>query len=156
MDFGLQKYGLTYPRKYDRWDEAGKGKEVKLLQDALLIPDILTTCKFMMYVGVTLDDYAEMLSAITGWDIDGNGLITIGERANNLQRLFNLREGFTVEDDIIPERVKEQPAFGKYHEIEECSIKDYEGLLKEYYQARDWDFITGKPSKDKLKELGLI
>lgn len=65
----------------------------------------------MMYVGVTLDDYAEMLSAITGWDIDGNGLITIGERANNLQRLFNLREGFTVEDDIIPERVKEQPAF---------------------------------------------
>jgi aldehyde:ferredoxin oxidoreductase len=156
MDFGLQKFGLTDPEKYDRWDETGKGKELKILQDGLLIPDIITTCKFMMYFGITLDDYAEMLSAITGWDIDGWELLTIGERVNNLERLFNIREGFTVKDDMIPERVKQEPEFGKYHGINECSIKNYEGMLQEYYQARDWNYETGRPSDLKLKELDLM
>ena len=28
-------------------------------------------------------------------------------------------------------------------------------MLTEYYQARDWDPETGKPSRQKLEELGL-
>ncbi|HDN73959.1 MAG TPA: hypothetical protein ENG16_02910, partial [Archaeoglobus sp.] len=30
-----------------------------------------------------------------------------------------------------------------------------EKLLKEYYEARSWDWETGKPRKEKLEELGL-
>jgi len=28
-------------------------------------------------------------------------------------------------------------------------------MLREYYQARGWDWDTGKPSREKLEELGL-
>jgi aldehyde:ferredoxin oxidoreductase len=28
-------------------------------------------------------------------------------------------------------------------------------LLKEYYEARGWDPTTGKPTREKLKSLGL-
>ena len=30
-----------------------------------------------------------------------------------------------------------------------------EKMLKEYYQYRGWDWATGRPTKEKLLELGL-
>lgn len=155
FDFGLVKYGLPDPNTVHRWDEKGKGKSVKILQDGLIIPDILNFCKFFMYGGLNLDNYADMLSALTGWEIDGWELLKVGERVTNLQRLFNMREGFGRNDDLIPERVRKIPSFGIYKDEQRCAIKDYEGMLDEYYEARGWDLITGKPSKDKLRELGL-
>ncbi|GAH86559.1 unnamed protein product, partial [marine sediment metagenome] len=120
MDWGLTKYGLTDPNKVERWAEEGKGKEVKLLQEGLGIPDILGTCKFFMYAGITIDDWADMLSALTGWKIDGKALLKISERVYNLQRLFNMREGFSIKEDLIPERVKSVPVFGKYKNEKGC------------------------------------
>jgi len=155
FDFGMAKYGLPDPNTVHRWDEKGKGKSVKILQDGLIMPDILSTCKFFMYGGLNIDNYADMLSALTGWEIDGWELLKVGERVTNLQRLFNMREGFGRNDDLIPERVRKIPSFGIYKDEQRCAIKDYEGMLNEYYEARGWDLITGKPSKDKLRELGL-
>ena len=79
----------------------------------------------------------------------------IGERISNLQRLFNLREGFTKKDDALPDRAKQRPLFGTYHGEDRCIIKDYEGMLWEYYEARGWDTKTGIPKKEKLLELEL-
>jgi aldehyde:ferredoxin oxidoreductase len=155
LDWGLREYGIPDPNSVDRWDEKGKGQIVKVLQDGLVLPDILNTCKFFMYAGITLGNLAELLSASTGWDITGRDLLKVGERVLNLQRLFNMREGLSRKDDILPERIKQQPAFGFYEKEEQCAIKDFEGMLDEYYAARRWDIRTGMPSKEKLKELGL-
>jgi len=155
FDFGMVKYGLPDPNTVHRWDEKGKGKSVKILQDGLILPDILSICKFFLYGGLNIENYADMLSALTGWEIDGWELLKVGERVTNLQRLFNMREGFGRNDDLIPERVRKIPSFGIYKDEQRCAIKDYEGMLNEYYEARGWDLITGKPSKDKLRELGL-
>jgi aldehyde:ferredoxin oxidoreductase len=155
FDWGLMKYGIPDPTTVERWDEKGKGKIVKVLQDGLITPDILNTCKFFMYAGLYVDHLAEMLSAITGWKINGWELLKVGERVFNLQRLFNVREGFSRKDDLLHERVKKQPEFGLYEKEQRCAIKDFEGMLDEYYQARGWDVETGKPLPEKLKELGL-
>jgi aldehyde:ferredoxin oxidoreductase len=155
FDFDLVKYGLPDPNTVHRWDEKGKGKSVKILQDGLVLPDIFCTCKFFLYGGLNIDNYADMFSALTGWEIEGRELLKVGERVINLQRLFNMREGFGRNDDLIPERVRKIPAFGIYQDEPRCAIKDFEGMLNEYYEARGWDLITGKPSKDKLRELGL-
>jgi len=156
LDWGLQKYGLPDPNEVDRWDEKGKGTAVKLLQDGLTLPDIIGTCKFFSYAGITTDHWAEMIASLTGWDIDGKELLQVGERVINLQRLFNIREGITAKDDILPERVKSIPEFGKYSKEERCVIHDFEGMLLEYYQARGWDPDTGVPSPEKCRELGLV
>jgi aldehyde:ferredoxin oxidoreductase len=155
LDWGLTAYGIPDPNSVERWDEKGKGQIVKVLQDGLVLPDILNTCKFFMYAGITLDNLAELLSASTGWDIKGRDLLEVGERVLNLQRLFNMREGLSRKDDILPERIKQKPAFGFYEKENQCAIKDFEGMLNEYYEARKWDIKTGMPSKEKLKELGL-
>jgi len=155
FDFGMIPYGVPDPNTVDRWDEKGKGKIVKILQDGLIMPDVLGVCKFFMYAGVTLEQYARLLSSFTGWNLEGKDLVRIGERTNNLQRLFNTREGFSKEDDSIPDRAKQRPLFGAYQDEDRCIIKDYEGMLDEYYEARGWDTETGIPTKEKLLELEL-
>lgn len=155
FDFGMIPYGVPDPNKIDRWDEKGKGKIVKILQDGLIMPDVLGVCKFFMYAGVTLEQYAKLLSSFTGWNLKGKDLVLIGERTNNLQRLFNTREGFSKKDDSIPDRAKQRPLFGAYQDEDRCIIKDYEGMLDEYYEARGWNTETGIPTKEKLLELGL-
>jgi aldehyde:ferredoxin oxidoreductase len=155
IDWGLTEHGIPDPNSVERWEEKGKGRIVKDLQDGLVLPDILNTCKFFMYAGITLDHLADLLSASTGWEINGRDLLEVGERVLNLQRLFNMREGLSRKDDILPERIKRKPAFGFYEKEDQCAIKDFEGMLDEYYEARKWDIKTGMPSKEKLKQLGL-
>lgn len=154
-DWGMIAYGAPDPNGLDRWDEKGKGTITKTLQDGLIIPDVLGVCKFFMYAGLTLEHYAKLLAALTGWSITGKDLVKVGERVSNLQRLFNNREGFGRQEDMIPERVKQKPLFGLYKDEDRCAIKDFGGMLEEYYIARGWDVNTGRPKKEKLLELGL-
>jgi len=156
MDWGLQKYGLPDPQGVERWDEAGKAPALKLLQDGLNLPEILCTCKFFMYAGITVDQWAELLSGITGQPASGADLLALAERVYTLQRLFNLREGFTAADDQLPERVKAVPASGRYRDEPDCGIRDYDTMLREYYLARGWDPVTGVPTAATLKRLQLI
>jgi len=156
MDWGLQKYGLPDPETVDRWAEAGKGSAVRLLQDGLSLPEILCTCKFFMYAGVTVDHWAAILSALTGRLYSGQGLLDIAERVCTLQRLFNMREGFTSADDQLPERTKATPAFGRYQAEPACGIREYDTMLREYYVARGWDPKTGVPTEATLQRLGIL
>ncbi|MGB9586039.1 MAG: aldehyde ferredoxin oxidoreductase C-terminal domain-containing protein, partial [Anaerolineales bacterium] len=155
LDWGLQKYGVPDPNTVDRWDEIGKGAAVSLLQDGLVLPDVLGTCKFYMYGGVTVDHWAEMIAHLTGWDITGAELLKVGERVINLQRLFNGREGITAKDDMLPARMFEIPAFGKYSNEPNCVFHDFKTVMQEYYQTRGWDPVTGMPTPEKRAELGL-
>lgn len=65
-----------------------------------------------------------MISLLTGWEIDGIELLALGERVFNLQRMFNVREGITKSDDMLPERCLKLPEFGDYSSVKECEIKD--------------------------------
>ena len=155
MDWNLMAHGLEDPELVDRWDEAGKGKAVKILQDGLIVPDILDVCKFFMYAGITLEHLAAMYTASTGLTVKGDDLIEAGERVMNLQRLFNLREGFSRIDDALPLRALEKPEFGFYQNEEKCAVSDFDAMLDEYYAAREWSKEEGRPSEEKLTSLGL-
>jgi aldehyde:ferredoxin oxidoreductase len=155
MTWGLEEYGLADPEGVDRWAEQGKGREVKLLQDGLSLPDILGTCKFFMYAGITVTDWAEMLSALTGREVSARDLLAVSERVYTLQRLFNLREGMTGKDDAIPRRAVSVPVSGKYEGEEACATRDYGGMLREYYTARGWSADSGAPTPETLARLGL-
>jgi aldehyde:ferredoxin oxidoreductase len=137
-NFGLIPYGLTDPQTLDRWEEKGKGKEAKLLQDFGIIPDVLGICKFYIFRGVGPAELGRLLSTLTGWDINGQEVLTIGERVYNLQRKFNVREGIRKADDLLPERCLQMPEFGKYASTPECQIKDAVSMIEECYKARGW------------------
>lgn len=155
VDWGMTAYGVRDPQTLDRWDEQGKGKDVAILQNGLSLPDMLGTCKFMCYAGITPEHWADMLNAACGWSVTGADLVRAGERAANLQRLFNMREGAGRKDDTLPQRVLQIPGFGAYAHEPRCVISDTDALLDEYYATRGWERTSGNPSRETLAALGL-
>jgi aldehyde:ferredoxin oxidoreductase len=51
----------------------------------------------------------ELICSVTGIDMDENKLLTAGERIVNLEKAFNIREGWTRKDDTLPQRVLTEP-----------------------------------------------
>ena len=95
-----------------------------------------------------------MLSGVTGIEYGIKDIIAVGARAQTLSRLFNLREGLTVDDDKIPGRVmkafSEGPIAG--NEINEDA---FYWAKRRYYEMMKWDPETGVPGEECLDELGL-
>jgi len=50
------------------------------------------------------NDLAWLVSAATGVQTDGDGLMKLGERIFNVEKAFNLREGMRRKDDTLSER----------------------------------------------------
>lgn len=94
----------------------------------------------------------EFLRLATGWkQVDPH----IGERVANLRQAFNFREGLEPMEWEVPERMLKglNPGYPDYPD-EQVDI-DLDTMLEKYLMARGWNPITAKPSRDKLKELGL-
>lgn len=75
----------------------------------------------------------------------------IGERIVNIERLYNLREGFSRKDDTLPKRLLEEPVKAGPAKGRTVNL---EPMLDEYYQFRGWN-EDGVPREKKLKQLGL-
>ena len=89
-----------------------------------------------------------------GWETDMKQLLEIGERCLNMMRFFNAREGFSKEDDKLPERVfkpiPEGPGKGTGINKEE-----FDNAQEMYYKIAGWDGNTGNPTEETLKRLSL-
>jgi aldehyde:ferredoxin oxidoreductase len=91
--------------------------------------------------------YEKWLTYITGTKISGGHLQEIGGRIFNLERMYNLREGFTAKDDTLPPRLLEDSIF---EGIEGGHPLDQ--LLPRYYKLRGWD-ADGVPLRSTLDKL---
>ena len=105
---------------------------------------------------------ASLYSAATGIEMDSGELKRAGERAWNLLKALNAREGFSRKDDKFPPKWLEPLKHGN----DEIRMKDFlgtkvltredlENMLNDYYDERGWDIETGLPAREKLVELGL-
>ena len=145
---GLEVLGL--PKLIDRFQVQGKSSFVILHQNTSAAIDSLVLCKFTN-MGVAEEYFARVLSAVTGIPYATGELVKVGERVWNLERLYNLREGFSIDDDSLPPRLlSEAVADGP----SQGWVSHLEPMLKEYYRTRGWD-EQGIPKQHKLHELGL-
>ena len=100
------------------------------------------------------DDVLAAVKAVTGWDVTMEELLQIGERATNMARVFNMREGFSRENDNLPERLF-QPLENGALEGHALSREEFESALTQLYQIKGWDPESGQPSRQRLEELSL-
>jgi aldehyde:ferredoxin oxidoreductase len=145
---GLEILGL--PKLIDRFQVQGKSSYVILHQNTAAAIDSLGVCKFAS-LAVGDEYFARALSAVTGLDYSTGDLIRAGERVWTLERLYNLREGFTAIDDTLPPRLLEEPVPGG---PSQGWVSHLAPMLAEYYRARGWD-DEGVPTQEKLEELEL-
>lgn len=153
-DTGWETLGLLEP--VDRFDFGPeKVRAFTYAQTAWNLYNSVGMCDF---VGVPinalkLEMLADYINAATGWNMSLFELMKVGERANTMYRLFNLREGFTAADDTLPDRLFE--GLGNGHlQGRGLDRGEFARALQLYYGMAGWD-ANGVPTDARLAELGL-
>ena len=114
--------------------------------------DVIGVCAYGSF-SLGLDEYAALVSGVTGDAHDAHTLKELAHRTITVERTFNTLCGFTDKDDWLPDRFYEQPIRTKVG----MAICDREGFRKmhlEYYRSVGWD-DSGKPIRKTLERLEL-
>jgi len=95
----------------------------------------------------------DAMEAITGWPMSYWKLMKAVERGITLARIFNLREGFSAEDDRLPYRFATHPSEGplKGITLDPAKLAEAQSI---YYQMLGWD-ESGIPTYGRLVELDI-
>ena len=128
----------------------GKAKMVKDTQLIMTIVDSLGMCASMRFV-LAPQAMLSLYGAVTGISLEEEEALRIAERVNNLERLFNIREGLTRKNDTLPRRLLKEtmptgPSKGNTVPLDQ--------MLDEYYELIGWD-SNGMPDPKRMRELGL-
>lgn len=148
-------FGVPIPRPADRFAVEGKGELTKWNQDLVALFETGILCIFIPAMNMlSVETYGKLLASATGISdfADTGYLWHMGERIFNLERMFNVREGFTSKDDVFPKRLTTEPMPDG---TSKGQVFEADALLSDYYRVRGWDSKTGIPDATKLKELGL-
>jgi len=94
-----------------------------------------------------------IVNYVTGWKTTAFELMKVSERATNLARLFNIREGFDRKDDVLPTRLLEPKVNGALS-TSSIKAKDLEQAKDIYYKMIGWN-KKGIPTSEKLMELDI-
>lgn len=139
------------PFKLDGHSTQGKAPYLITIQNEAAAIDSMGICWLCSSYRIGKQNELENLVAVTGVDYDWEEFMRAGERIWNLERLFNLRAGFTEADDTLPSRFFQEPLPDG---SSQGSVSRLYEMLPEYYMLRGWN-SRGEPTKAKLRELGL-
>jgi len=130
----------------------GKAHLTVKTQDYCALINSLVLCVFMPDGGgLSFTSILNIFNTITGWNWGTQQAMICGERIFTLQRLINLRDGYTKKDDILPPKMYVPAKKG----FRAGKIPPVNDLLNEYYELRGWD-KEGRPTKEKLEKLDLL
>jgi aldehyde:ferredoxin oxidoreductase len=126
------------PMQHLGMDKVRNFKGLYLLWSAL---DVLNICIFASAPTrlLSVEAITRLIGAITGWETSSYELMRWGERRNHIMRVYNLREGLTQADDVLPERFYNTPIdFGR---LKGTAINraQFEQVTKMLYQMFGWD-----------------
>jgi aldehyde:ferredoxin oxidoreductase len=154
--YGIEIPGVVFRPGADHWqarlDSQGSGAMAARYQDFQSVFNPLGLCKFIERGLMGPAELAELINQALGWGWSAQEVMLTGERIFNLKRLINLSYGVTAADDVLPERLATQPRpSGGAAGV----LPDMVGMMAEYYEARDWDPVSGAPGPQRLTALGL-
>jgi len=164
-EFGLSKEArnvirkITGDEKYANPTLLDKRAEiVRWHEDVYAASEALGFCVFTSTAAfaVNPENMAELMSLGLGIPYDEEQLLLGGRRMVNIERCFNVREGATRKDDVLPwrmmnEKVPDGPNAGMVTNQEMLN-----NLLDQYYKLHGWDKFTAIPLRSTLENLGIV
>lgn len=152
------------PLSSEHTEYEGKPWQVFWHQNCYMAVDCLGICKYhTVFLGATLpnfEDWPKVIYYNTGLEFTPTELWEIAERCNNLERLFNLREGLKREDlikgDMLNHRYFDEPTRRGAPDVVGRTIdrKKFKKMVDEFYSHCGWD-KHGAPTPETLSRLGL-
>lgn len=145
---------LRKPVATDRMSFSGKARIIKIAEDLNAAIDSLTACKFVFFAASS-EEFAKVFRAVTGVSLTAQDLLKIGERIVYRERMMNARNGFTAEDDDLPERFFAMSGSeGDHIPVPPIDRKTFLEARARYYAVRGLD-ETGMPMRVKAEALGI-
>jgi aldehyde:ferredoxin oxidoreductase len=148
---GVPFKALGLNPQYDKFDPEAVSTLVAKGKGAMIFEDSMYTCRYN--TSTAIDLLCQAVNAATGWNLDVAEALTIGKRAVNLARVFNIRHGVPSELDTPSIRygstLTDGPFAGK------GIMPHLDMMLRNYYHNMGWDEKTGKPLPQTLTDLGL-
>ena len=117
------------------------------------VMDIIGSCTFVS-ISLGLDEFAALINAVTGLNLNAGLLQRIAWRTLTLERVFNILAGFTNQDDWLPERFYREDIDVEGTAVH-CNKEAFSQLHREYYKTMGWD-EAGVTKEETLKELDLV
>jgi aldehyde:ferredoxin oxidoreductase len=148
--------GLTNPEQAEALNNE-KVRFALITQYLFSALDTVNLCQFVFGGGWELygpDHIVDAVRFITGWDIDIDEVLLVGERRLNMLRAFNSREGFGREQDKLPKKLF-QPLKGGESDGLSVSKEEVEAAMDVYFGMAGWDIATGHPTRKKLVDISL-
>ncbi|MBW1775741.1 MAG: aldehyde ferredoxin oxidoreductase C-terminal domain-containing protein, partial [Deltaproteobacteria bacterium] len=159
-------HGYGLPARMEAFDDTrlqveGKGEYVKNAAISRVVRDSMIFCTFSpLYneerlakvLSALLERLAKVLSALFGESWSVEDIVEVGERIMAQEKLFNMGEGLTREDDTLPGRLLHEP---KPDGPTRGEVVPLDILKEDYYRAMGYDLSTGNPPDALLKELGI-
>jgi len=147
---GLQPFGILEPLPYDDIS-LEKARMVRYAMMWRATYNLTGICFFHPWSPAQTRD---LIAAATGWNTSVMELWRAGERAYDMARAFNAREGFGPEQDKLPKRFfeafTEGPIAGKT-----IGEDAFEAAMSAMYGMMGWDPSTAAPTRAKLEDLDL-
>jgi len=132
--------------------QEGRGKFIRGATAMAHIFNCVGTCLFA-YLAGEMATLVDQLSAITGTKWTFEELVIAGERIENVRQAFNWKHDIRPMEVVISDRALGRPP------LEAGPTAGYtvelEKLTAEYFEDMGWDPATGKPSLDRLRQLGI-
>jgi aldehyde:ferredoxin oxidoreductase len=98
---------------------------------------------------LTMQQMTQMLAAVTGWNTSSYEIMRLGERRNQLMRVYNLREGITAGADTLPDRFFEEPIRGGAWDGHRIDREAFQDAIRTWYRMMGWD-DEGRPRYETL------
>ena len=117
-----------------------------------LLMDVYGSCFF--YSAGKMGPVVQFINLVTGWDMDNEEMLTVGERVKSLARAYNIRAGLTKERELaVSPRFSQPPVDGPTAGVV-TKLWDLD-VFENFYKRNGWDVATSKPLPETLKKLGL-
>lgn len=140
--------------------DASKGPAAVRTEDRAALLDSLILCKFLRGVFADLEaEAADMLRAVTGWDVTATELRETAARIVTVKKLFNEREGWSRAEDTLPRRFLTEPLEAPQKDASPADgvtlrPQDLDRMILGYYRARGWS-DDGTVPAERAATLGL-
>ena len=134
-------YEVDFSTRADRLHGSPEAARLAVeTEDRAALMDSLILCKFLR--GVFSDLFAEsadLLTRVTGWAVGPEELHAAAQRIVTAKKLYNIREGWTAEEDTLPKRFLSQALSDGGSTNAVLPRERLQDMIQAYYQARGWD-----------------
>ncbi len=137
--------------KSSKYQPKGKGELMSVVSRYNQVGNCAGMCVFAAHTSRL--PLIEWINAATGWDMDEEEFMRTGERIETLRHCYNVQQGIAPLDTMMTPRAQGDPPL-EMGPLAGVKL-DMISMIKEFYSVFDWDFETGKPSVERLRELDL-